>query len=168
MFSFVEVEDSYTDVNQINDLFSFYSHRCLSLSHPWDYSIESFFSSSLTMFAVVIKSLWAVANNLLINQPNTPVQQATVPRWRRWSNAFLSFFSRVGLPLLNDTVYDYVNTVLVNQTPRRPHDHQPLQREHEHRINRLSRANFRRRSNRHHRSNIRIIKPTINITFQRS
>jgi len=119
------------------------------------------------MFDVVFKSLLAVANRLFSNQQNVGVERPTSSKWRRWGSRFISVISAVGFPLLRNAtgsteVYDFVNTMLSQQTPNRP-----IHREHENGINRLSRPNFRRRSHRNQRSRICLINPTINITIQR-
>lgn len=120
------------------------------------------------MFAVVFKSLLAIANGLLSNQQNVDVERPTPSKWRRWGSRFVSVISAIGFPLLRNAatgsteVYDFVNTILSQQTANRP-----IHREHENGLNRLSRPNFRRRSHRNQRSRICLINPTINITIQR-
>ncbi|UJR33977.1 hypothetical protein I4U23_021393 [Adineta vaga] len=116
------------------------------------------------MLRVVINSIWAVTNTFLNrNQIVTHDQQPT-SKWRIFRNFLQSTISTFGLPLIqsmttNDTVYEYVNTLLSN--PSTPNHHH-LQRSNSG-INRHSRANFRRRTHHHHNNVVRIVKPTIHI-----
>lgn len=108
------------------------------------------------MLRLFLNGIYAVTNTLL----NQNEAQTSTSRWRIFRNFLSSTMTILGRPLIrsitgNETVYEYVNTLLSNPTTREHH-----QRPHSG-LDRHSRPVFRRRT--HHRGGVRIIRPTIHI-----
>ena len=117
------------------------------------------------MLRAILNGILSTTNTLLINTETPAIDRPSTSRWRTFGNFLYSTLSTFGIPLLRlvtggDTVYECVNSLLVNSSPTRNHTDQ-RQRTNSN-LNRLSRPNFRRRSH-HHGGNVRILKPTIHI-----
>ncbi|CAF0756663.1 unnamed protein product [Adineta ricciae] len=112
--------------------------------------------SAYAMLRLIFNGICTVTNTLL----NRNETQASTSRWRIFRNFLGSTMSSLGRPLIrsivnNETVYEYVNTLLSNPTTREHHRRANLG------LDRHSRPTFRRRT--YHHGGIRIIRPIIHV-----
>ncbi|CAF3146652.1 unnamed protein product [Rotaria socialis] len=117
------------------------------------------------MFRVLISSIRATANMLLVHHQNLPSDQSSTSKWHKFRNIFFSTISSLGISFIRsltetDTLYECVNTYLAHSATNR-NTVDPRKRNNSG-VSRLSRPNFRRRSCRSS-GIIRIVKPKIHI-----